>query len=55
VVAPFANAAHFCERHREYSDIVFPTRRKVVPKAIGGRPLPGPTVVSIALDDVRVR
>jgi hypothetical protein len=55
VISSFANAAQMCERHREYSDIVFPTRRRVVPKAVGGRPLPGPTIVSIDLDDVRVR
>jgi hypothetical protein len=54
VVASFANAAHFCDEHREVDGIVFPTRRRVVPKGIGGRPLPGPTIVRIELDSIQV-
>ena len=55
VVSAFANAAHFCDRHEEVDGLVFPTRRRVVPKAPGGRPLPGPTVVSIELDSISVK
>ncbi|MGH2956430.1 MAG: hypothetical protein ACRDL6_05475 [Solirubrobacterales bacterium] len=54
VVSPLANAAHFCDEHREVDGLVFPTRRTVVPKAPGGHPLPGPTVVSIELDSLAV-
>lgn|SRR5262245_12716796 len=54
VVASFANAAHLCEEHREVDGLVFPTRRRVVPKGIGGRPLRGPTVVWIDLDSIEV-
>jgi hypothetical protein len=55
VVSSLANAAHFCDEHREVDGLVFPTRRTVVPKAPGGRPLPGPTVVSIELDSLSVK
>jgi hypothetical protein len=55
VVSTFANAAHFCDRHREFDGLVFPTRRRVVPKAPGGRPLGGPTMVWLELDSVAVR
>jgi hypothetical protein len=55
VVSSLANAAHFCEEHREVDGLVFPTRRTVVPKAPGGRPLPGPRVVWIELDSLSVR
>jgi hypothetical protein len=54
VVSSLANAAHLCDEHREIDGLVFPTRRTVVPKAPGGRPLPGPTVVWIELDSLSV-
>lgn len=54
VVASFANAAHFCDKHQEAGGIVFPTSRRVVPKGITGRPLRGPTVVWIELDSIEV-
>jgi hypothetical protein len=54
VVATFANAAHFCERHREFDGLVFPTRRRVVPKGPRGRPLGGPTMVWLELDSIAV-
>jgi hypothetical protein len=54
VVSSHANAAHFCSGHREFDGLVFPTSRRVVPKGPGGRPLPGPTIVSIELDAVSV-
>jgi hypothetical protein len=52
VVAPFANAAHLCLQHRTFGGLTLPTRRRVVPKGPGGRPLPGPVVVWIELDAV---
>jgi hypothetical protein len=54
VVASFANAAHMVSGHREVDGLVFGTHRQVLPKAPGGRPLPGPTVVWIDLDSVSV-
>jgi hypothetical protein len=40
--------------HRQVDGLVFGTHRQVLPKAPGGRPLPGPTVVWIDLDSVSV-
>jgi hypothetical protein len=54
VVSSRANAAHLCSGHIEVGGLVFPTSRKVVPKGPGGRPLPGPTVVSIELSSIGV-
>jgi hypothetical protein len=55
VVSSRANAAHICEAHRESGGLVFPTRRRVVPKGIRGRPLRAPTIVSLDLDSIEVR
>ncbi len=54
VVSTRANAAHLCDEHREVDGLVFPTRRRVVPKGLRGRPLHRPTVVSIDLDSIEV-
>lgn len=54
VVSRFARAAHLTEAHRESGGLVFPTRRRVVPKGPRNRPLPGPTLVSIELDEIEV-
>jgi hypothetical protein len=54
VVSPLANAAHFSDEHTEVDGLVFPTKRRVVPKAPGGHPLPGPTVVWIDLSAIKV-
>jgi hypothetical protein len=54
VVASFAKAAHMVSGHREVDGLVFGTHRQVFPKAPGGRPLPGPTVVWIDLDSITV-
>lgn len=43
VISSHANAAHLSDGHREFDGLVFPTSRRVVPKAPGGRLLPGPT------------
>jgi hypothetical protein len=54
VVSSLANAAHFCDEHVEVDGLTFPTRRRVVPKGPGGRPLAGPTVVWIELSSITV-
>ncbi len=55
VVSPHANAAHFSWAHERFDGLVFPTSRRVVPKGPGGRPLGGPTIVSIELESVEAR
>lgn len=54
VVASFARGCHFSSEHRRAGGLVFPTKRRVVPQAPGGRPLPGPTIVSIELASISV-
>lgn len=55
VISSHANAAHFSSGHREFDGIVFPTSRRVLPKAPGGRVLPGPTLVSLELSSFSLR
>jgi hypothetical protein len=55
VIGGWAKAAHYCFDHREFDGLVFPTRRRVVPRGPGDRGFPGPTLVRIELDRVSVR
>lgn len=50
----WARGAHRCLAHADAGGIVFAVRRRVVPRAPGGRALPGPTIVSVAFDDISV-
>lgn len=50
----WARAAHHCDGHREIDGITVATRRRVLPRGRGGSPLPGPTLVWIRLDDIRL-
>jgi hypothetical protein len=54
VVSRFANAAHYCGEHKEFSGLTFPTKRRVLPRAVNNRSLPGPTLVWIELAEVEV-
>jgi hypothetical protein len=54
VVGGWARAAHAVRDHREFGGILFPTRRRVTPRAPGGRAFPGPTLVWIELDEIEV-
>ncbi len=53
VVGSWARAAHFCESYRTFGGIKVPTHRRVLPMLFGNRPLPGPTLVSIHVHDIR--
>jgi hypothetical protein len=52
VVGRWARAAHACEEHRWFDGLLFPTRRRVTPRAFG-RVLPAPTLVGITVHDIR--
>jgi hypothetical protein len=52
VFGRWARAAHACREHRRFGRLVAPTRRRVTPR-MGGRPLPGPTLVRLHLVDLR--
>lgn len=54
VFGGWARAAHHCDGYREVDGITVATRRRVVPRGPAGSPLPGPTLVWIRLDDVRL-
>jgi hypothetical protein len=54
VVGGWARAAHSLAEYREAGGLVFPTRRRVTPRAPGGSALPGPTLVWLELEDIAV-
>ncbi len=47
-----SGAAHYVYDHKEFSGIVFPTKRRVFPRRPDGRPAPEPLIVSIDLDRI---
>jgi hypothetical protein len=51
-IGPLAIAVHHCSEHRDFGGIVVPTGRRVVPRAPGHRPLPGPTMIWAKMLDV---
>jgi hypothetical protein len=53
-VGKWAKAALYCDRHRQLGGLVFPTRRRVVPRGPGGRVLPRPTLLALDFDQIEV-
>jgi len=51
VFSRLARSCNYCYDYREMSGIMVPTRRRVTLRGPAGRPLPGPTMVWIAIDD----
>ncbi len=54
VIGGYARAAHYCERHRRYDGLLFPTRRRVLPRRRDNRPSPFPTLVWIDIDHIEL-
>lgn len=54
VIARRARAAHYCSEHRTYDGLVFPTRRRVLPRKRDLRSRAFPVLVSIDLESVEV-
>jgi hypothetical protein len=54
VVGPYAVAAHYCDEHQTFGSVVFPTRRRVVPRTAHGNALPFPTLVWIHVHEARL-
>lgn len=54
VVARTANGAHYCAEHRSFDGLVFPTRRRVLPRRRNLRSWPFPTIVSLDISEVTV-
>ena len=47
-----STAAHYVSELKEFSGIVFPTKRRILPRLPDGKSLPEPLVVSIDLDKI---
>jgi hypothetical protein len=54
VIGPYARAVHYCDRHRMFDGLLFPTRRRVYPRRRNNRALPFPTLIWIDIDHVAV-
>ena len=54
VVSRAARTAHYMEQHREFGGLVFPTKRRVVPRGPGGRSLRLPVMVWLEIDEIEV-
>ena len=53
-IGRWAHAAHYCDDHREFGGLVFPTKRRVRPIGPRNRTLPGPVLVALDVDRVDV-
>ena len=52
-IARWPGAAHLCAEHRTIDGLRLPTRRWVVPRLLG-RALPGPRLITLEIDQVRI-
>lgn len=52
VVGSWAKAAHFCVAYKQFGGLWLPTRRRVYPKLLFGRPMKLLTLVAIDIHDV---
>lgn len=52
VFGRWARSVHLCEGHREFGGLVWPTSRRVYPRARSGKPRPFPTLVWIEVGEV---
>ncbi len=54
VIGGYACAAHYCDRHRTFDGILFPTRRRVLPRRRNNRSSPFPILVWIDIDRIEL-
>lgn len=53
-VGRWAHAAHYCDDHRAFDGLLFPTRRRVYPIGPRGRALPWPTLVALDIEHIDI-
>jgi hypothetical protein len=53
-VGTWAKAALYCDEHRQFDGLIFPTRRRVLPRGPGGRVLPRPTLLGLDFDEIEI-
>jgi hypothetical protein len=53
-VGSWASAALYCDQHRQFDGLHFPTRRRVLPRGPGGRAFPRPTLLALSFDEIEV-
>lgn len=54
VIGSWARAGHYCDEHRDFEGLSFPTRRRVLPLRRNGRTRPFPVLVSLELSDFEI-
>ena len=54
-VGSWAKAALYCDQHREFDGLTFPTRRRVLPRGPGGRVPSRPTLLALDFDDIEIK
>lgn len=54
-VGKLAKAALYCDHHRQFDGLTFPTRRRVLPRGPGGRVLSRPTLLALDFDDIEIK
>lgn len=53
-VGAWANAALYCSQYRRIDGILFPTKRRVLPRLPGQRVLPRPTLLELDFDEIQI-
>jgi hypothetical protein len=53
-VGGWAKAALYCDQHRQFDGLIFPTRRRVFPRGFGGRVLSRPTLLALDFDEIEI-
>src|SRR5579859_653320 len=53
-VGRWARAAHYSDGHKTFDGLVFPTRRRVRPRGLANRSLPGPTLVALDIEHIEI-
>ncbi|MDH6199260.1 hypothetical protein M2272_005929 [Mycobacterium frederiksbergense] len=54
-VGSWAKAALYCEQHSQFDGLVFPTRRRVLPRGLAGRVLSRPTLLALDFDEIEIQ